>query len=322
METGSRKDILKKPALYLGLLLALLAAGFAGRLIGDSHSCVLLHLPRAIGDRPSYLYSLTGGERAALEQPVAVAVSEEKELVYVADVGTDRVCVFDKNSGRYLYSIGERGKGAGKFNYPYGLAVFSDGRLWVSDPENFTVQEFDAKGRYLRTIGVADYGIKPGLMCLGQDGKVYISDLARHGIVVFDARGRYMGEIDAALTHPQGILADSGGYLWVVDEGQCQIKKITGKKVVRSVTVPGGALPTGMVKGLAADNLGRLMVTQPFANRVLVYDGRGRLLFTFGQSEGPEEGLNLPVGITVDEDGRIYVANRGDGRVAVWGYPG
>ncbi|ADG83065.1 6-bladed beta-propeller [Thermincola potens] len=322
MDTGPRRDILKKPALYLAFLMAFFTAGFLNWLIGESHSHLLVHLPQKIEDRPSYLYSLTGGEKGALEQPVAVAVSEEKELVYVADVGTDRVCVFDKNSGRYLYSIGERGKGAGEFNYPYGLAVFSDGRLWVSDPENFTVQEFDAKGRYLRTIGVAAYGIKPGLMCLGQGGRVYISDLARHRIVIFDARGRYMGEIKAGLTHPQGILADSSGSLWVVDEAQCQIKKITGKKVVCSVIVPGRVLPLGMVKGLAADNLYRLMVTQPFANRVLVYDGRGRLLFTFGQSEDLEEGLNLPVGITVDEDGRIYVANRGDGRVAVWGYPG
>lgn len=276
--------------------------------------------PRDIQARPHYLYSLTGGEKSQLVHPVNVAACEDDNRLYVADVETKSVLVFNKKNGKFLFSFGEKGRGPGRFNYPYGLALIPEGKLWVSDPENATIQEFDREGKYLRTIHSSDYRIKPGLMAVDGSGKVYVSELAFNRLVIFDYKGKFRGEITAELQHPQGICFDSEGILWVVDELTLQVKKLKNNEVIKTMQLP-GSLPMGLVKGLAIDNLGRVFLTQVLGNRVVVLDQKGQVLFSFGDSGGEDGKLMYPMGIAIAEDGKIYVTDRGNGRVMVWGYP-
>jgi len=60
----------------------------------------------------------------------------------VCDSGNHRVQVFEL-SGKFLKKFGKQGSGIGQFNRPIATAVFSDGRITVTDMENHRIQIFE-----------------------------------------------------------------------------------------------------------------------------------------------------------------------------------
>lgn len=80
--------------------------------------------------------------------PTNVAFAPGGEI-YVADgYGNARVHKFTPE-GRLLFSWGEPGSGPGQFHIPHGIAVASDGRVFVADRENSRLQVFTPAGKFL-----------------------------------------------------------------------------------------------------------------------------------------------------------------------------
>jgi len=64
-------------------------------------------------------------------------------------------------------------------------------------------------------------------------------------------------------------------------------------------------------------------VVDTFGHRVVVFDTRGGRLFAYG-AEASEEGVQMgfPNGISVNSAaGKVFVTDRADNRVQVWGWP-
>ena len=74
-----------------------------------------------------------------LSRPHSICV--DSEFVYVSEWGNNCVSVFTKQ-GNFITSFGKRGSGDGQFNNPTGLAIDSDGVLYVCDLDNSRVQVF------------------------------------------------------------------------------------------------------------------------------------------------------------------------------------
>ena len=74
-----------------------------------------------------------------LSQPCSICV--DNECVYVSEWGNDCVSVFTKQ-GKFITSFGKRGSGDGQFSLPSGLAIDSDGVLYVCDINNSRIQVF------------------------------------------------------------------------------------------------------------------------------------------------------------------------------------
>ena len=80
-------------------------------------------------------------------------------LLYVSEIGNNRIQVFDALSGEHVRFIGTRGQ---LYN-PFGLAVWESGPgsglralLFVADQGNKRVEVFDAdSGEHIRYIGVS-----------------------------------------------------------------------------------------------------------------------------------------------------------------------
>ncbi len=311
---------IKRVTFYLMISVVSAIVALTGYFIQREFIGISVSQPSKVSDSPKYLFSIVGDKQHSLRQPINAVVSPDGKL-FVLDTGTCSVQVFGAEDGKWLFSFGKRGKTFGRFKFPYGLIVLPNGKVWVSDPENGNIQEFDERGNYIRTIVSADFQIKPGLMCIGKDSRVYVSELALHRIAIFDFTGKYRGEVRGNLNHPQGIQVDSKGHLWVVDEAAAKINEIQGKRVLRSFQAPEKVLPMGMVRGLAIDSLDRILVTQVFANSVLIFNHDGKLQSQFSDSGEVDGSLCLPTGLAVDSEGRIFVVDRGNGRVMVWGYP-
>src|SRR5262249_2385395 len=71
----------------------------------------------------------------------------------------DRISVYDRD-GKFLREWGKTGTGNGEFDFPGGLAIGRDGRIYVADQTNRRVQVFDAQGKFLTKWG--EYGTRPG----------------------------------------------------------------------------------------------------------------------------------------------------------------
>jgi sugar lactone lactonase YvrE len=121
-------------------------------------------------------------------QPVDVVVFGNR--VFAADVGTESIRIFDRSTGEVLGAIGGQGEGEGTFRFPTHLTIDDDGNLFVTDFLNFSVQQFDVDGNYVRTIG--EPGDFPGAMPrpkgidVDRDGHLYAVDSAFEIVQIFD----------------------------------------------------------------------------------------------------------------------------------------
>ena len=86
------------------------------------------------------LYSFGDNDTShKLSQPHSICV--DSEFVYVSEVGNHCVSVFTKQ-GKFIISFGSKGRGDGQFYFPAGLAIDSDGVLYVCDSSNDRIQVF------------------------------------------------------------------------------------------------------------------------------------------------------------------------------------
>ncbi|MDA8234009.1 MAG: hypothetical protein M0Z31_04230 [Clostridia bacterium] len=275
--------------------------------------------------RPVYLYSLggTGGSSGALNQPMAV-IRHPDGNIYVADMGNRQVKAYFPN-GAWAFSFGQDGEGSGKFTYPYGLAVLDNGDLLVGDPSNGTIQRFTKRGVFVKEIIKKEQGLKPGLMTRAPQGKVWFSDLRQHQLVLIDSEGKVIKRTGpkTGLKYPQGLVAVGRENILVADAGNFVIKLLDSQGELQKTWDTGNETRVkNMVRDLELDGLDRLMVTDPLMGIVRVLDGEGKEIFTFGQQSGARGlPLSFPMGLHIDNTGKIYIADRGNNIIQVWGYP-
>ena len=75
-----------------------------------------------------------------VSEPTGLAV-DDLGMVYVSESASSQVSIFTPE-GQCMYSFGKDGSAHGEFKWPRGIAVTSDGDLWVCDFKNDRVQVF------------------------------------------------------------------------------------------------------------------------------------------------------------------------------------
>jgi len=81
-------------------------------------------------------------DEACLGRPIALAL--DADHLYIVDAQDCAVKVFSKD-GKFLRSVGRKGRGPGELSFPSGVSVIG-GRLFVADKFNYRVQAFDRAG--------------------------------------------------------------------------------------------------------------------------------------------------------------------------------
>jgi hypothetical protein len=156
-----------------------------------------------------------------------------------------RIVRFDR-SGKYLSAFGKRGSGPGEFMQPHGLALDSQGRLFVGDRGNNRVQVMSTDGKF-----IADWPqfSRPSGVFIDKNDMLYSADSESgsvnpphkawvRGIRIGSAKdGKVMyfipdpqKDLTTGTLAAEGVAADSAGHIYGAEVGPKQVQRYVKKK--------------------------------------------------------------------------------------------
>jgi DNA-binding beta-propeller fold protein YncE len=164
--------------------------------------------------------------------PLALAFDKTGNL-YVSDVTPDkhRLIVLDPTpdstvevdptlahalpEGSILkLSFGTQGEKDGQFWFPNGIAVDSQGRIYVSDSNNGRMQAFDKSGKFLfkisRGMSRGDLSIPRGI-AVDEDGRLLIVDTYRGAVQAYEISKSAGSDSEGAPVKFAGAFSESPG---------------------------------------------------------------------------------------------------------------
>lgn len=278
---------------------------------------------------PAFSTSIYGADT-----PAGVAVSPSGDRIYVTETGGDLVVRIFDAGGVEVGIMTPPTEVTGPEHVPVYLAIDPrTSEVYVTDRPAGAVYVYSRDGEWLREYrpaAVAD-GWQPLGIAFDRDGNVYVSDLAGVGQAIrkFDPSGVEVATFGAAdgLSFPNGLAITADGRLYVTDSnnGRLLVYAKTGE-LVATVGRGAGKGSLGLPRGVAADGAGRVLVVDSSGNGVNVYraldddDTSPEHRGYFG-GQGIEDGrFSFPMGIAVDDRGRVYIADTANDRVQVWSY--
>lgn len=199
---------------------------------------------------------------------------------------------------------------AASLNFPEGIAVDAQGNVYIADTANHRIREV-SNGIISTVAGTTGLGyngdniqatqatlLYPQAVAVDSQGNLYIADTQNQRIrkvsggiittVAGNGTAGYSGDkgsaVAAQINGPKGLAVDSTGNLYIADTGNSAIRRVSGS-VISTVAGTGTA-------GYAGDG-------------------------------GPATSalLNLPVGVTVDASGDLYIADTGNNVVREISFP-
>jgi uncharacterized protein (TIGR03663 family) len=268
---------------------------------------------------------VVAGDALGLNRPRNVAVAPDGTL-YVADTGNHRILHLDA-AGQVLQTWGSYADVAagnapgGTFNEPWGVAVASDGSVYVADTWNHRIQKFSATGEFAQMWGyfgqaeAPDAFWGPRAVVVDAQDRVLVTDTGNKRIAIFSADGAPLGQFGQAglgsgeFDEPVGLAVGPDGRLYVADTWNQRIQVFTAD-------ANGNYAPTSSWEiagwyGQSLDNkpyltfspLGHLFVADPEGYRVLEFTAEGEIVRFWGDYSPGTDGFGLVGGLAADRQG-------------------
>jgi len=275
-----------------------------------------------------------------LQGPTNLAFNQYGERYYI-DHKANRVVHADVK-GNILDSFGGFGNGNGKFNDPWGIAIDTDGAIFVADTFNHRIQKFDSSGNFLFAWGTPGVSADPGnerstvffgprAIVIDSKGRLLVSDTGNKRIQIFDRDGNFLSQFgqtginNGEFNEPVGLAVDASGNVYVADTWNQRIQVFDAdNKFIRTWTVTAwqsmdqNELQSVDHKPFLAINDSTLYISSPMTHQVLAYSLEGKPV------ELPNVSLptdSLPTGLSV-RDNRLFVTNAENGTVNEFTLPG
>jgi aldose sugar dehydrogenase len=238
---------------------------------------------------------------------------------------------FDAN-GKLIASWGEKGTGDGQFIHPHGIAVDSQGNVFVADEERQDVQKFNSNGTFMTEWGslgrdagqfsprIEDINVDP-------DGNVYVVDYGNSRIQKFTNDGEFItmwgskGNEPGQFDGPWGVTFDSAGDVYVSDLHNNRIQKFdsNGKFLYEWGSKGNGPGEFVYLHAVAIDPNDNVYVSDSRENgKVSKFTSDGEFITMWGSMGNKTGQFNEHNGIDFDSSGHVYVADTANQRIQVF----
>jgi tripartite motif-containing protein 71 len=248
----------------------------------------------------------------------------------------------------YSSSFGSYGTGNGQLREPEGgLATDASGNVWVSDTYNDRLEEFNSKGKFVRTVG--SYGSGAGQfgwtfgVTVDSSGNVWATDEGNNRVEEFTGEGVFIkmfgwgvsngeakfqtctsacraglqGSGNGEFYVPEGIAVDSKGNIFVADRGNHRVQEFNS-----SITWLRNISQTEEKEGPFYLNIdpktGNLWVAYSWDNKIGEFTNEGVLIKTWGTAGSEPGDLLDPYGVAIGPEGNVWVSEYGNNRVQVF----
>jgi gliding motility-associated-like protein len=240
---------------------------------------------------------------------------------------------------------------AASFNNPSGVAVDASGNVYVGDQTNNLIRKITSAGVVTTFAGSSTHGFVngtgtaasfngPTAVAIDNSGNVYVADNGNYairkitpaGVVTTLAGSGTLGSANgtgtaASFNNPSGLAVDASGNVYVADQNNQLIRKITPAGVVSTFAGSGTAAlvnGTGTAAsfdypiGLTIDPAGNLYVGD-YVNQVIRMITPAGVVTTLAGTAGTSGALNgvgttasfnNPFDVAADKDGNLYVADK------------
>jgi uncharacterized protein (TIGR03437 family) len=248
--------------------------------------------------------------------------------------------------------------------YPAGLAFDSSGNLYIVDSYNSNVRKVDTNGIVTTVAGdqgsagfAGDGGpatqallTNPTGIAVDKSGNLYIADRGNQRIRMVTASSGIISTIagsstigytgdggpaaKATFTLPTGIAIDASGNLYIADENNCAIRRISGG-IITTVAGTGqfgysgdnGQATKAMLsgpQGVTVDASGNLYIADTGNQRIRYVNvsgiittiaGSGATGFSGDGGAATAATFSTPVGVSLDASGNVYVADEFNNRI-------
>ncbi|EQA38288.1 NHL repeat protein [Leptospira inadai serovar Lyme str. 10] len=307
------------------LLIALLAASAKQSNCTTTPVLTLGESATLVLGQSSFTTSASGTTQNQLKQPSGIAV-DSRGGEWVSDATNNRVLHFpngvasggnaDIVLGQSNFTASSAGTTQSTLTTPQGLAVDSNGGLWVVDSGNHRVLHFPSG---VATGGNADLVLGQANYTNGTAATTQSRLSSPHAVAVDSTGGIWVsdGGNNRALHFPSGIV--SGGNADLV-LGQSNYTTGTGGVTAQNAL--------NDPRGLAVDSNGGIWIAEYANNRVLHFPsgvssggnadrvlGQTNYTSSAGQFTRTQISLYQPQGIAVDSSGGIWVGDAGNVRV-------
>ncbi|MEZ0184747.1 NHL repeat-containing protein, partial [Flavobacterium oncorhynchi] len=238
-----------------------------------------------------------------------------------------------------------------KFSYSNGVAIDASGNVYVADQSNHKIRKITPLGEVTTLAGstsgdadgtgTAARFYNPAGIAVDASGNVYVADQSNHKIrkitpagTVTTLAGSTEGFADGTATtaqfsNPSGVVVDALGNLYVAEQSNHKIRKITPGGEVTTLAGSTRGFEDGigtqakfnLPVGVAADASGNVYVADALNNRICKITQSGEVTTLAGGTSGFADGAGSaakfiwPNGVAVDALGNIYVADRGNHKI-------
>ncbi len=166
-------------------------------------------------------------------------------------------------------------------------------------------------------------------VAVNSKGHIFVFHRGQMPLMEFDNRGRFVrGLLDGIITHAHGLRVDSNDNLWLTDDSDHFVLKVSpegrilmvfGRKGRAGESDPRLGILFNRPTDVAVNSRGEIFVTDGYGNsRVVKFDRTGRFLKTWGKKGKAPGEFDTPHAVVIDAQDHVYVADRENGRIQVF----
>ncbi len=265
--------------------------------------------------------NVTHAYQSVGDYTVTLAVSDN------AGVSDNISKVVSVNLWSFVTKWGSKGSGDGQLYEPYGIAVSSNGYVYVSESANHRIQKFSGNGAFITKWGSYGSGIGqfhyPFDIAVSSDGYVYVADRDNHRVQKFSDDGTFItqwgsyGSGNGQFNRPRGIAVSSDGYVYVSEQNNHRIQKFSenGTFITKWGSFGSGNGQFDEPRGIAVSSDGYVYVTEWNNHRVQKFSENGTFITKWGSYGSGDGEFSSPRGITASSIGHVYVLDTYNHRV-------